>query len=262
MHVAALFRYPMKGFTREECDRLEILPGGRVAGDRVLGLRLNGAAAPGDTWGPKVDFVALVNTPGLAALQLEFDHETQRLRVQKADEVLLDAIMDDAGRKRFAAAIEQYILGLDESPVASRKDRLPLRVVGDGITSRYQDREPGYTTLHGRQSLATLAAAVAETPETSEKRFRSNIAIDGLDAWEEQNWVGRSLRIGEVEFNVANPVTRCLATHAHPVTGKRDLPIIKTLLGLFASERPTFAIMMTCERGGRIRVGDAVELGD
>jgi uncharacterized protein YcbX len=35
--VAALYRYPVKGFTREACDALDILPGGRVAGDRVLG---------------------------------------------------------------------------------------------------------------------------------------------------------------------------------------------------------------------------------
>jgi uncharacterized protein YcbX len=144
--------------------------------------------------------------------------------------------------------------------VTSRRDRFPLRVVGDGITARYQDREPGYTTLHGRKSLEALATAVAEAHETSEKRFRSNIAVDGLDAWEEQRWVGRHLRIGDVVFKVADPVTRCLATHAHPITGQRDRPIMKTLLRLFRSERTTFAIMMTSERGGRISVGDTVEL--
>lgn len=262
MRVAALYRYPVKGFTREECEFLQILPGGRVAGDRVLGLRFNDSTTPGDAWGSKLEFVALINTPGLTSLHLEFDHETRRLRIRLADEVLLDDVLDDAGRKRFASTIERYVLGLEDSPLASRTDRLPLRVVGDGITARYQDREPGYTTLHGRQSLATLATAVVEAPETTEKRFRSNIAVDGADAWAEQSWVGRSLHIGEVEFKVANPVTRCLATHAHPATGKRDLPIMKTLLGLFPSERPTFAIMMTSERGGRIRVGDEIEPDD
>jgi len=107
-----------------------------------------------------------------------------------------------------------------------------------------------------------LAATVAEAPEVTEHRFRSNIAVDDLDAWEEQRWIGRTLRIGDVEFKVAAPVTRCLATHAHPGTGRRDLPIMKTLLELFPSERPTFAILMTADRGGWIRVGDKVELND
>ena len=149
MHVAALFRYPVKGFTREDCESLEVLPGGRVAGDRVLGVRFNGSTTADDAWGTKLDFVALVNTPGLAALRLKFDHETLRLRIQLGDEVLLDDVLDAAGRRRFASVIEQYILGLAENPTSSRVNPLPLRVVGDGITPRYQDREPGYTTLHG-----------------------------------------------------------------------------------------------------------------
>ena len=258
MRVAALFRYPVKGFAREHCDSPEILPGGRVAGDRVLGVRFNGAAAADDAWGTKLDFVALINTPGLAALRLTWDHEMLRLRVEHAGEVLLDDVLDAAGRERFAAAIERYVLGLDSNPLSSQTERLPLRVVGDGVTPRYQDREPGYTTLHGRASVDALATAVDEAPERTEIRFRSNIALEGVDAWQEQRWVGRTLRIGNVEFRAANPVTRCLATHANPVTGQRDVPVMKTLLQLFPAERPTFAIMMTADRGGTIRVGDEV----
>ena len=262
MRVAALFRYPVKGFTREECDSLEVLPGGRIAGDRVLGLRFNDSPTADDVWGTKLEFVALVNTPQLAALQLRFSHETLRLRIQLADEVLLDEVLNIDGRRHFAAVIERYLAGLDDNPISSRMNGLPLRVVGDGITPRYQDREPGYTTLHGRRSLAALAAAVAEAPEVTERRFRSNIAVDGLAAWDEQRWIGRDLRVGDVEFRAVNPVTRCLATHAHPKTGKRDLPIMQTLLRLWSSERPTFAIMMTSDRGGRIHIGDNVELSD
>ena len=260
MRVAALFRYPVKGFTREECESLEVLPGGRVAGDRVLGLRFNGSTTPDDSWGTKLEFAALVNTPGLTSLRLKFDHETRRLRITLADEILLDDVLDGAGRRRFASTIEQYLLAREENRTSSHIDRFPLRVVGDGSAPRYQDREPGFTTLHGRRSVATVASAVAEVPEVTEKRFRSNIAVQGLDPWEEQSWIGRNLSIGNVEFKAVAPVTRCLATHAHPTTGKRDLPIMKTLLELFPAERPTFAIMMTTARGGRIRVGDKISL--
>ena len=38
-HVAALYRYPVKGFTPEECDILTVLDEGRIASDRVLGVR-------------------------------------------------------------------------------------------------------------------------------------------------------------------------------------------------------------------------------
>ena len=99
--------------------------------------------------------------------------------------------------------------------------------------------------------------------DLSELRFRSNIAIEGLEAWEEQSWVGRKIRIGEVMFEVLTPKGRCLATQANPHTGERDLPILKTLVGSFYQEKPTFAIgMVTRGAGGKIRVGDKVSLLD
>ena len=260
IRVTALYRYPVKGFTRESCDALAVLPGGRVAGDRVLGLRFNDSPTPDDAWSTKLECVALVHTPGIARLRLQFDHATLRLRVERDDSVVFEGVLDGPGRARFADVIGEYVRTLDENPIGNRADRLPLRVVGDGTTPRYQDREPGYVTLHGRGSLAAVAEYVGEAPELAEQRFRSNIAIEGLDAWEEQRFVGRRLRIGDVEFHVANPVTRCLATHANPITGERDIPMMKKLLELLPTERPTFAVMMTSERGGSIRVGDEVTL--
>jgi len=251
----------VKGFAGEDCAALSVVAGGRIAGDRVLGVRFANSAVAADDWGTKHDFVALVNTPGLARLHLDFNHETRRLRINLHGEALVDETLDDRGRKRIAAAIEEYVLTLDVNPLAAHPDRIPLRVVGDGVTPRYQDNRAGQVTLHGRQSLAAVAAAGA--PGLTEHRFRSNISVDGLEAWEEQNWIGHRVCIGEVEFKVASAKTRCLATHVNPLTGERDLPVMNTLLKVFPRENPTFAIAMTTsDRGGMIRVGDKVRLDD
>jgi uncharacterized protein YcbX len=261
MRVAALYRYPVKGFTPEPCEWLSLVPGGRIAGDRVLGLRFADASAAGDAWGTKHEFVVLVNTPALARLRLKFDHESLRLRIASGDEVLADERLDDAGRKRIAAAIEKHLLQLTDNPLASNPERLPLRLVGDGRTPRYQDDAAGLVTLHGRGSLDAVAAA-AGAPAVSESRFRSNIAIEGLEAWEEQRWIGRKLRIGRVEFEALKPKTRCLATHANPLTGQRDLPVMKLLPKAFPADKPTFAIAMsTSSDGGTIHIGDKVTVG-
>ena len=260
MHVAALYRYPVKGFSSESCESLDVLPGGRIAGDRVLALRFNDSATPDGAWSSKVECVALVHTPGLARLRLRFDHQAFRLEVRNDTALLFDGLIDERGRERFASAIGQYVVGLGENPTRARTGRLPLRLVGDGSTPRYQDREPGYATLHGRASVDVVAEAIGQSRELTEQRFRSNIAVEGLDAWAEQRFVGRTLRIGGVAFDVRQPVTRCLATHAHPVTGERDVPMMKKLLELHASDRPTFAVLMTSDHGGSIRVGDRVEL--
>jgi uncharacterized protein YcbX len=58
-------------------------------------------------------------------------------------------------------------------------------MIGDGHSPRYHDETAGRVTLHGRGSLEAVQAAVGN--EVSELRFRSNIAVDGLTAWEEQS---------------------------------------------------------------------------
>lgn len=259
-HVAALYRYPVKGFTPEVCQYLTVLDKGRIAGDRVLGIRFANSSVRDEAWSKKHDFVALINTPGLARLKLRFDHEALRLRISLEDSVLVSELLDDQGRRQIASAVENYVLQLEENPLSAHPERLPLRVVGDGIMSRYQDSPAGQITLHSRESLAAVAAAIGDAG-LSELRFRSNIAIEGLKAWEEQSWLGRKIRIGQVTFDVVTPKGRCLATQANPVSGERDLPILKTLICAFNQEKPTFAIgMVTNGMGGKIQIGDKVSL--
>jgi uncharacterized protein YcbX len=258
--VIALYRYPVKGFTPEACDALTVLDEGRIAGDRVLGVRFASAQVPDHGWSSKYQFVALVNTPGLARLNVHFDHRALRLCISFEGTVLVDAALDDEGRRRISAAIADFVLKLDKNPLAHYPDRLPLRVVGDGVTPRYQDNEAGQVSLHSRESLTAVARAIGDA-SLSEHRFRSNIVIDGLAAWQEQTWVGKKIRIGHVAFDVVKPKVRCLATHANPETGERDLPLLTTLTRAFAQAEPTFAVaMVTSGRGGEVRVGDEVRV--
>src|SRR4051812_23758255 len=120
MRVAALYRYPLKGFNREECQSLCVLDTGRIAGDRVLGVRFANAAAPGDAWGTKHEMVALVNTPGLARLDVMFDHAALRVRIGLEGKILVDEGLEEGGREHIAIAIEQYVLGLAENPLSSQ----------------------------------------------------------------------------------------------------------------------------------------------
>lgn len=260
-HVVALYRYPLKGFTPEECKTLTVLDEGRVAGDRALGIRFADTEAADDAWSKKTGMLALVNTAGLARLHVRFDEKAFRLRISLETAVLVDEVLNPEGRKRIANGLADYVLKLNENPLSGHPERLPLRVIGDGFAPRYHDDAAGRVTLHGRGSLQALATALGT--DINEFRFRSNIAVEGLEAWEEQSWVGRRIRIGAVEFDVVKPKTRCLATHANPKTGERDLPILTTLTQKIGQANPTFGVAMHPTRaGGQIHVGERVTLLD
>jgi uncharacterized protein YcbX len=255
--VIALYRYPVKGFNAQAVTQLTVLPGGRVAGDRVLNFRFADAPVSDDMWCRKYHGVVLANTPGLAQLQLHFDERAQRVTISHKNQILADDTLGEAGRRRLAQALTEYVLSLPEHPLHDLPTRLPVKLVGDGRTPLYQDNSAGQVTLHSRESLASAADALGDS-NLDEQRFRHNIVIEGSPAWAEQSWAGRTVRVGEAVFETVLPKVRCLATHANPRTGERDLPVMQTLRSAFAQQEPTFGVGMLSKAGGVIRLGDAV----
>ena len=87
-------------------------------------------------------------------------------------------------------------------------------------------------------------------------RFRANIYIDGAKPWEEFDWVGSEIRIGNVVFAVDRKNGRCGATNVNPATGRRDLDIPGSLRAAFGHKN--LGIYLIVRDGGEIAVGDAV----
>src|SRR5215212_5273004 len=112
MRVAALYRYPVKGFTPELRETLTVLPDGRIAGDRTLGFRFADTPESDDAWSSKRGMLVLMNTPGLARLNASFDDQTRRLRILHDDEVVADESIDDSGRASLAQSLAAFALDL------------------------------------------------------------------------------------------------------------------------------------------------------
>ena len=265
--VVALYRHPIKGLTPERRESLTVQSDGRVGGDRVLAFRFADATEPEDRDGfdywPKAKGLALQDFPALAALRTSYDDETRRIRIEHTGAVLVEAGLDDDGRRELTDAVSEFVLATPEGRRLRRPGRLPLVLVGDGETSRFQDRARGYVSVHSRGSVRELGEALGMSID--DRRFRSNIVIDDAAPWSELDWAGE-VRIGELTFQTAGPIVRCLATHANPDTGVRDAKVLTTLTGALAQQEPTLGRLLLsgwpaadggAPRGrGVIRVGD------
>lgn len=92
-------------------------------------------------------------------------------------------------------------------------------------------------------------------------RFRPNLVVDGAHAHAEDGW--KRIRIGEVEFDVAKPCTRCVFTTVDPLRGERDPggEPLRTLIGYRRSgDGVTFGQNLIPRSLGILQVGDAVEV--
>lgn len=271
--VTALYRYPIKGFTPEQHDQLTVQADGRIAGDRVLAFRFANAAEPEDRDGldywPKSKGLALEGFPSLATLRVAFDPATQRVCITHDDALLIDTTLDEDGRAELVEIMTAFVADSPDWKMLQREGRLPLVLVGDGESSRFQDRSRGFVTVHSEASVDALNAALGQ--QVDDRRFRSNIVIDGVGAWDELDWQGE-VRIGDVRFTAEGPIVRCLATHANPDTGIRDAKVLTTLTRQIGQDQPTLGRLLLLDgvtgavgeqsgTGGVIRVGDEVTFG-
>jgi len=91
------------------------------------------------------------------------------------------------------------------------------------------------------------------------ERFRPNLVIDGadLEPFVEDSW--RTVSIGEIEFDVAKLIDRCVLTTVHPDTRERGPEPIRTLARHRAWDGQTwFGLQLIPRSAGTLRVGDAV----
>lgn len=255
IRVDALYRYPVKGFTPEKRDSLVIQDDGRVQGDRALVFRFADALEPADATFPKSRGLALMTFPTLARVRLDYDDAARTLRL-RVDDLDVTADLSEEGRAHLSEAVTAYLRTTSDAKLLDADGILPLGLIGDGVTARFQDRPRGYISLHGVASVADLDAAVPATVD--DRRFRSNIVVSGVDAWAELEWRDR-VRIGEVVFEVQKPIERCAAITANPDTGVRDARLLRVLTTEFGQDEPTLGILLLpADSGGTVHVGDEV----
>jgi uncharacterized protein YcbX len=120
----------------------------------------------------------------------------------------------------------------------------------------------GAVTLLGTGSLRAIARILG-VEDIDERRFRMNFGIVGLGEHEEDEWLGRRVRLGEAVVIPQGSVGRCAVTTQNPNTGRPDLDTLKELAAyrrdVEATEPLPFGVHAAVAQPGRVRVDDTVE---
>jgi uncharacterized protein YcbX len=246
-----LHRYPIKGLTPEAVEQAFLAAGEYFPGDRLYAVE-NGPSGfdPSDPrHQPKIKFLMLMRNARLATLRTRYLDESGTLLIAEggAERVRAD-LHSEAGR----AAIRDFFETFMREELRGRP-----RVLAAPEGFRFTDSRSGYVSLLNLASVAELERRVGAPVDPL--RFRANIAIAGLPPWQEFDWLGRSVRIGaEAVLKVTKRIVRCAATEVDPMTGIRDMDVVRTLDRAFGhSDCGVYAEVV---RSGRIRPGDGIEL--
>jgi uncharacterized protein YcbX len=225
--VTDLYRDPVKGLSPERLATVQVEAGRGFPGDRELAFAL--PDTPFDPFAPvahrKTRLLMLARDEALAWLKTRFDPVRGVLRVESDGVGFEASVRDPAGRARLEAFFQRFV------PAASGGG-LPRLVTAD----RHRFTDVG---VHGPDLMEAISVVNLATvrdlsrrvgTELDPRRFRANILIDGLPAWEEFDLVGRHMRIGSVEFRGVRRTKRCAATEVNPTAAVRDVNVPRAIL--------------------------------
>ena len=110
-------------------------------------------------------------------------------------------------------------------------------------------------------SLEELGRQSGHEGPVDGRRFRMLVTVAGIAPHEEDEWIGRRLRLGEAVVTVVETCVRCATTTQNPESGARDfdtLRLIPAYRGFANGTHVEFGVYADVEEPGRVRVGDPV----
>ena len=222
--LVALWRYPVKSMAGEPLDCAEVYWQG-ITGDRRWAFIQPGLERSDFPW------LTIRERPDMWHYQPRFEDESR----------------PDASRT------------LVRNPSGDEYDVVDPELaaeLGDGVRLIKQNRgvfDAAPLSLISTRSVAAIDALVA--PSLVPRRFRPNLVVETADAYREDDWVGRTLRIGRMRMRVDRRDERCVIVSTDPESTTVEPAVLKTI----GRERNAcLGVYGTPVEPGRVAVGDEI----
>jgi len=243
--LTAIWRHPIKSHGREELQSVTLQQGQTMPWDRTWAVAHEAAKTDGTTWAPCVNFSIGAKAQSLQAISAGLDEAREIVTLRHPDRPDITIHPD-----RDQAAFLTWVAPL--MPANRAASARIVRVPNRGMT----DTDYPSVSLINLASHRALEAAMGM--QLSPKRWRGNLLMDGLEAWQEFEWIGKSVRIGSVTVSIRERIRRCKATTANPDTGLSDADTLAALEANWAHR--DMGVYAEVIQTGTIMVGDQIEV--
>jgi uncharacterized protein len=253
--VARICIAPVKGTALHHPERIELGPEG-VAENRLFYLTdTNGLLLNGKRAGPLVQ-LSCDYDPAAGTLSVA----TPRGRVSEEVRLIGEAVETNF----YGRPVRGFVVGGALPAVFAEHVGAPVRLVKAAAPGGGVDVHP--VTLIATATADHVQEQAGAPARHWRDRFRILFELDGLAPFEEEEWEGRKVAIGEAVVAVLDPVPRCAVTNQDPRSGDQDFDT----LGALRRTRPRrdrsqgpgllLGVYAVVERPGTVRRGDPVRV--
>ena len=216
IRIEQIYRYPVKGFRAERLETGKLVRGGGLEYDRAFAFTSGNLPLPGpDTaWSPARSFLQMTVYPQLAGFSARVDEDTGSLAITSPDNQTATAAPGGTDDTAINELMNRHFKAGPQGPI--RLNRI-------SAVPGHWDFDDTTVSIINQASVEWLEYVSAMT--LSGLRFRGNIYVSGLQAWEEFSLVGRTVRIGKARLKLLRPAMRCAATSADPWSGDTSIDV-------------------------------------
>ena len=196
-------------------------------------------------------FLTLKNSPVLN--KYNFIYENDRLTLTQNNKEIISIFVDDQNERLL---LSNKLMELEGSLIK------PIYLLKNCDFPFYDTSQSN--NVFNSMSLINLNSIKDFENKINEKvelqRFRANFYVDGIDALEERNWIGKIIKIDNVSFKAEKNIPRCVAINLKPKTDDNSLNLLQSLKKTY--NHFDMGIYLTPLNDGKIEVGNNIQINN
>ena len=255
--ISSINYCPVKSVSFQTIKKCEIRKNIGIVGDRIFAFSKGLDSNQAELFEKKLEerrgkwnkILTLKNSPSLNKYNFLFDNDKLTL-TQKNNEILTINI-NETGQYEL---LSNKILELENSI------QKPLFLMKNRDIPFFDTSISNKTVLTHSISLINIKSIEDFKNKTNQEietqRFRGNIYVDGLDAWEERNWIGKIIKINNISFKVEKNIPRCVAINLKPNSEDNSLNLLQSLKKTY--NHFDMGVYLSALDDGKIYTGDKI----
>ena len=253
--ISSINYSPVKSLSFESVDSCEIKKDLGILNDRIFAFSriIDSEKAKLVEKNPNIrnlnNFLTLKNSPVLN--KYNFTYKNNKLALMLDGKELISA---SANNKEQGKLLVNKLLDLEDSLIK------PISLLQNNEFPFYDttsmDKVFNSISLINLNSIEDFEKKINQKVEF--QRFRANFYVDGIDAWEERNWIGKIIKINNISFKVEKNIPRCVAINLKPKTDDNSLNLLQSLKKTY--NHFDLGIYLTPFNNGKVETGNRVEV--
>ncbi|OCA84147.1 sulfurase [Bacillus sp. FJAT-27225] len=261
--VASLWRYPVKSMMGEELNACEVTEKG-LLGDRAYGIIDNETGKLANAKNPK-------KWPTMFQYRAKFidppqkDAATPPVRITLPDGSWIDSTDEEKDKWLSESFNRNVHLSTPSALDVQFEGYIPEEIEElDNKGTIFTRTSPENTFFDIdfvhiiTTSTINYVRKLAPESRFEPRRFRPNIIIEvpDVEGFVENDWVGRTLTIGDVQLKISQETKRCVMTTLAQGDLPKDSDVLRTIA---RNNAGSFGVYASVVKPGSIKIGDTIE---